>query len=80
MEHEGGDYPQGLLTSRFPQTILLALHILTEFSFYRKTSRFQSRIHFKVLDPGVVRSWVLDERARQYHDGLRTRPQFLHLR
>lgn len=54
VDHEGGDYPQGLLTFRFPQTILLALHILTEFSFYRKTSRFLSRIHFKVLDPGVV--------------------------
>lgn len=27
VEHRGGDYPQGLLTSGFLQTVLLALHI-----------------------------------------------------
>lgn len=46
--------PQDLPTSGFPQTVLLALNVWTELTFYRKTNKFQSRIHFMVLDPGVL--------------------------
>lgn len=64
MEHRGGDYPQGLLTSGFPPNSPIGFTYLTEFSLHRKASRFQSRIHCKVLDAGVVDARVL-ERARQ---------------
>lgn len=52
VEHTRG---QDLPTSGFPQIDLLALNIWTELTPLQK-NRFQRRIHFMVLDPGVLRN------------------------
>lgn len=70
MEHKGGGvgwgvgYAHGLPTSGVPQTVLLALNILTELLFYRKTgSKAEAISRSWIL--GFLDTWVLEPRGRR---------------
>lgn len=60
----GVGYAHGLPTSGVPQTVLLALNILTELLFYRKTgSKAEAISRSWIL--GFLDTWVLEPRGRR---------------